>query len=140
MKLSMLSLGLVAALVLGAPSDALADRDHRNQRWDRYDNWNHWDRRHQRLFQRQWRHNNRYWRNGRWIGAPRYYYGGAWGVPRGYVGGALLGSALTYGAINNGRYCDDDFRYRGDVRGCYRIERLPNGRERRVELPPSACR
>jgi len=74
------------------------------------------------------------------------------GVYRGYRAspwpafgaGALLGSTLTYGVIHDSRGqppCRPAGRARNNAPAdCYRIERLPGGRERRIELPSSACR
>lgn len=56
--------------------------------------------------------------------------------------GALIGSTLTRGALHergDHRYCDHDRRPIGDSARCYRVERLPDGRERRVPLPDRAC-
>jgi hypothetical protein len=83
----------------------------------------------------------------------RWYYGGP---PRyndyyaSYLGAALIGSALTYSLYHthNGAYCYDNHggdRYQlrssvTEVVGCHRIVRLPDGSERRVEVPLSECR
>ncbi|MFT7289433.1 MAG: hypothetical protein ACI87W_003567, partial [Halieaceae bacterium] len=88
-----------------------------------------------------------YWRHGRYYN-PRYsYYGpyGGWG--QAYLGGALLGSAITYGLSHNHATCNDSSHNhdpdgyregpRYEIEGCYRIEKLPDGSERRVELPLS---
>ena len=63
-----------------------------------------------------------------------------------FISGAITGSLLTGSLLHDRgdhRRCDHglDGSY-GDARigRCYRIERLPGGGERRVELPSSACR
>jgi len=72
----------------------------------------------------------------------------------GYLGAALLGSAITYTLVHrhNGADCHDNHGYRDtrdyrdrysnryDVVGCQRIERYANGSERRVSVPLSQCR
>ena len=66
-----------------------------------------------------------------------------------YVGAALLGSAITYILFHthDGEYCSDNHGYDSyrqssrsiEVVGCHRIERFPDGSERRVEVPMSQC-
>ena len=65
-----------------------------------------------------------------------------------YLGAALIGSALTYSLYHthNGAYCYENHgndRYQqgnySEVVGCHRMERLPDGSERRVEVPMSQC-
>ena len=69
-----------------------------------------------------------------------------------YLGAALIGSALSYSLYHthNGAYCYDNHgndnyqpssggRSYSEVVGCHRIEQLPDGSERRVELPMSQC-
>lgn len=72
----------------------------------------------------------------------------------GYLGAALLGSAITYTLFHqhNGADCHDSHGYRDsrdyrdrysnryDVVGCHRIERFADGRERRVRVPLAQCR
>ena len=81
------------------------------------------------------------------------YYGGYYhpdyAYPS-YLGAALIGSALTYSLFHthNGTYCYDNHgnnNYRqsngrySEVVGCHRIEQLPDGSERRIEVPMSQC-
>ncbi|MFT6285510.1 MAG: Ni/Co efflux regulator RcnB [Halieaceae bacterium] len=70
-----------------------------------------------------------------------------------YLGAALFGSALTYSLYHthNGSQCYENHgnnsnyggvSYSGSntqVVGCHRLERLPDGSERRVEVPLSQC-
>ncbi len=74
---------------------------------------------------------------------PNYYYPS-------YLGAALIGSAFSYSLYpsHNGAACYDSHssdRYQqrssgySEVTGCHRIERLPDGSERRVEVPISQC-
>ena len=72
-----------------------------------------------------------------------------------YLGAALVGSALTYSLYHNhnGNQCYENHGNSGnssygggscsgsntEVVGCHRIEQLPDGRERRVEVPLSEC-
>ena len=80
---------------------------------------------------------------------PNYYYPS-------YLGAALIGSALSYSLFHthNGAYCYDNHgndSYQPssgsgsgsgsytEVVGCHRMERLPDGTERRVEVPISEC-
>lgn len=145
----------IAGLLAAASSVSLADNDRRGYRNDHrkdyrndYRNNHRWDRRDRRAY------NRGYWRGGRYY-APRYYYNGwgpspyrGWG--QAYLGGALLGSALTYSVVHNHSDCNDHSHnhsldsYRDgpryEITGCYRIEQLPDGRERRIELPLSECR
>ena len=57
---------------------------------------------------------------------------------------ALVGTAIGYSLAQGQDDCRDCDRYesgsRYEIGGCYRIEMLPDGRERRVELPLSDCR
>ena len=55
------------------------------------------------------------------------------------LGAALIGAAITYSIFHS-----HDSGYSGssggsDVVGCHRIERYPNGSERRVEVPIAEC-
>lgn len=59
-----------------------------------------------------------------------------------FITGALIGSTLTRSALHergDHRYCDHDRRRSREAARCYRVERLPGGRERRVPLPDRAC-
>ncbi len=68
-----------------------------------------------------------------------------------FFGAALVGSVIGHQLFHThaGRACytdhGDNAGYSSgsqynEVAGCHRIERLPNGRERRVEVPLSECR
>ena len=147
-------------LLIGAATVALAaipqlssadDRGH----WDRGHSgrtghgYHYRDDRYRYRFHRG-RHYRDYWRGGHFYGPHwRYRHGGRDHYRAGaFLGGALLGSAITYSLAHehDHRHCTDRSHdhYRDGSRtriaGCYRIERLPDGRERRVELPLSACR
>lgn len=104
-----------------------------DQRWDR-GRWHH---------RRAWRSG---YRAGRWHRRHDRWDLGVGGLATGIV----IGSQL-----NHNRYCPPDRRrdrrhrhqrndWRGDggreITACYRMEVLPDGRERRVELPISDCR
>ena len=82
------------------------------------------------------------------------YRGGYWRYRRHgyyypYVGAAVVGSIIGHSAyhLHGDNVCYDEHRdRRGDrtggyseVVGCHRIERLPDGRERRVDVPLSEC-
>lgn len=169
MRKSMISIGLTTLLLAGLSLDASADRDRNGKHWDRGDSQQRWDHRHQQ--QRQWRKRQaRQWRNSGYAAPPRYRQHRGWrvdrfnrfsrfghpssrynrnwrndrywGWPLGPVGGAVIGSAITYSLVhdhNDHRDCDHAVGERHEITGCYRIEQLPDGRERRVELPRSAC-
>lgn len=89
-------------------------------------------------------HSHHKYYRGRW--APRYrgsyYY---YDASR-YLGSALVGAAVSYALFHNhnGAVCYDSHS-RGygstnyEVTGCHRIETLPDGSQRRVEVPMSAC-
>jgi hypothetical protein len=86
-------------------------------------------------------------------GWQRHWYSGNRRVPQPYVGYRDrwgLGAAYTHGLVpvyplvrdhrrNAVRAARTD-RRPARITSCYRIERLPGGRERRIELPISACR
>jgi hypothetical protein len=139
---------MTAATLAALPQLSWADRDDRDRRWDRDDrreyrqHRRYRDDRHLRRHRPpHYRHYRPYW-NQRWYYGPRHYRRD-WGSA--YLGGALLGSAITYSLSHNHANCTDSSHYHGgssryEVSGCYRIERLPDGREVRVELPLSACR
>ncbi len=65
-----------------------------------------------------------------------------------WIAPALVGSAITYALLHShdgvrcdtrhdrhSRYWQRDSRF-----ACYRVDYLPGGRERRIELPAHACR
>jgi hypothetical protein len=130
-------------------------RDRLEKRWqrDRRRDWhrNGW-RRHdgRRGF---WYVPPRGWRGGWYYVPPRRHLGYRKGYrdywdPRGsaFISGAITGSLLTGSLLHDrGDQRHRDHRVLGSygdslVGRCYRIERLPGGGERRVELPASACR
>ncbi|MEM1144385.1 MAG: hypothetical protein AAGI88_17530 [Pseudomonadota bacterium] len=142
----------LAILIAALPLSASADRGHRGHGWDGRGDWDRWERRHhrfhRRLNKRQWRrHHRRAWNNrwrNRWYYHPRYrydYYPFGW--RSGFATGAIIGSS-----IHRDRFYDDRDRRdrdritqdRGEISGCFKVERLPDGSERRIELPLSDCR
>lgn len=151
MRIQLLTIGLIGALAASAAPAALADKGYQNKHWDRYDNRQRYNNRNNHRsnyrYNRNYRsfYGNQYWRGGRYYAPPRYNYNrynGYWGVPSAFIGGALIGSSLNYSRYHDRddhRYCDHSTQNRQESSGCYRVERLPDGRERRVELPRSAC-
>lgn len=132
-------------------SGAMADgaSAHHGSRWERGPDWHHGQRIrfNQRHAQRVWQRNHR-WRhrgNGFWWGARDWRYRHRqWTAG---VGGLITGIAIGQ-HLGHDRYCthdrpDDRRRERIDqhrVTGCYRVERLPGGLERRVPIPLANCR
>ena len=133
----------LALLLVAGTTVALADDRHRGGRHDR-PHWNHYKKHHYIPYRPHYRYpyrGPRYYRGYR----PRYYY-----PPYPPYAGALIGSAIFYSLFHthDGTYCYEDHgrqdeRYRESGRreivGCHRIERLPDGRERRIEVPLSEC-
>ena len=126
---------------------------HWNQRHWNNRNWNRWHGNPRYWNQRYWnqRHwNQRYWNSphwnrwGGWNYGPNRFNRGVWGPGwNSYWNGVAVGSALSFGLNANEPDARRQHRVpeeRRVVRACYRIERLPGGRERRIELPPSSCR
>lgn len=121
-RLTMSGLALVVAVGSGT---ALADRDHGG--------WHGGHGHHHH------RHYVRHW-------YPRPYYRTVYYYPRHHhgdyyapLGAALIGAAVTYSIFHS-----HDGGYAGssgssDVVGCHRIERYPDGSERRVEVPLAEC-
>ena len=159
------TLALAAALAAAAPGLALADRGDRwEDRWDRHERWGRDERRHRGWRSNHWRHDylrdSRRWRGyralprHRWHGGwytgprhpwyPRYRYWDRWYRGPGVIGGAIIGSAITGSLLDDGgcRHCgrDRDPLPSREITGCYRLERTPDGYERRIELPASECR
>jgi len=72
----------------------------------------------------------------------RVYYGYDPYLP---LGAALVGTAIGYSLSQSGSDCYGNCTTTvtqttsSNVSGCYRIERYPDGSERRVELPMSQC-
>lgn len=157
-------------IMAGWSSNSLADRDRgwdRDDRWDRGNRreWRGDWRRDQRHFRGRptWRSHGYYgarrpllphyryrnpWRHGGYWGyRDSWGWGSGWGS--GYLGGLALGSAISFQRSLEPDRCADcvgsfsgysDVRSSERISACYRIEYLPDGRERRVELPPSDCR
>lgn len=162
MRKPLIAIGIAGLLVAGLSLDASADRGRRADNWDRRDQVERWDRRNHQRYQNQFRR-GRQQRNGwvftsprlRHFGPNRFYrqqrlnrfnrwsrFDRRWGWPASFFGGTALGAAVTYNLVydhTDHRYCDHMPALPADIGGCYRIERLPDGRERRVELPRSAC-
>ncbi|MBE9539555.1 MAG: hypothetical protein IMF06_10760 [Proteobacteria bacterium] len=94
-------------------------------------------------------HHGYHYRPYRHYGRHSAYYRPHYNYPN-YLGAALLGSALSYSLYHthNGVSCYDKHAYDrypqrtggySEVVGCHRIERLPDGSERRIEVPLSQC-
>jgi hypothetical protein len=67
---------------------------------------------------------------------PYYYHDHDYYYP---LGAALIGAAVTYSIVHGH---DTSYSVSGssaEVVGCYRVERYPDGRERRVEVPIEEC-
>jgi hypothetical protein len=158
--LGVMAVGLCLACVTPA---ALADRDARwGQHWDGHGYWGagtRHDWRHDRRgdWRRDWRRDWRDVRHGRGILLPggwqRHWYSGNRRIPQPYVAYRDrwgLGAAYTHGLVPVYPLVRDhrrsavraarNHRRPARITGCYPIDRLPGGRERRVELPISACR
>ena len=145
-----LAIFAIALLLFNVNTDALAGgkshgRKHGNQHYQQKGhNYGH--------YKRHNRHHNKHYEYYRPYRGHRYYggyYRPSYSYPS-YLGAALIGSALTYSLFHthNGAYCYDNHgndNYRqssgrySEVVGCHRIERLPDGTERRVEVPMSQC-
>ncbi len=158
MKRKVIASSLAACLIVGAPL-ALADRDHRgNDNRNQHDyrdrgNSNYGQSKHRsnryndrdyyRKYDRSWRGHD-YWRRP-WHGSGYNYYADA-------MGAALVGAAVSYALYHShdGASCYEDHGYSSSsygysssdsyrVAGCHRIEQLPDGTVRRIEMPLSAC-
>ncbi|MEZ5573056.1 MAG: hypothetical protein R3E64_13670 [Halioglobus sp.] len=128
------SLGLALVMAAGG-SAALADRKHDDHRDE-----------HRGGHGNEYKHGYKHGYNrGHWY--PRPYYRNVYYYPRPYyehnyynpLGAALIGAAVTYSI-----YHAHDAGYAmsstsSEIVGCHRIERYPNGSERRVEVPLSEC-
>lgn len=144
-KLSIYSLAMI--LVLGTGAALAGGNSHRGHGYKQ--SHHHYKQQH-----RYYKPHHKYYRH-----SPRHYYGRHY-YPRyrghheyyypSYLGTALLTSALTYSLYHthHGAVCYQehgrDYDQRRDsstreVVGCHRIERLPDGSERRVEVPISEC-
>ncbi|TCO76711.1 hypothetical protein [Chromatocurvus halotolerans] len=138
----------LGSLMLITAGHSLADRDDRRgyrgdhraeYRGDK--GWQHPRKRYSTHGYRhqKWRNEHRrHWRHHRGRGV-RINHGYRYRPDyTGIIGGALIGSAITHSLHDT----FDGGRARGragTVSGCYRLERLGGGRERRVDLPLSWC-
>jgi len=109
----LMTTGLLITALSALPLDALADHRDRRDGWDRRDQGQHWDRRYSRRDwerRQHWRHSNRHYWRGHWYRVPPHYrYRRHGDLNRAYLGGALVGSAITWGLLhdqNDHRYCD----------------------------------
>ena len=144
-------------LVIGTTSALARGRDHRghsngHHNTHRYHhNYGHHNYRHSYNRHRGSSH----YRQGFY--RPGFYRPGFYG--QSFLGAALIGSAFNYSLYHrhNGAVCYDNHvsgrhddrrsgsdRYESrasssEVVGCHRIERLPDGTERRVDVPRSQC-
>jgi hypothetical protein len=55
------------------------------------------------------------------------------------LGAALIGAAITYSIFHSHDGANSGSSRSSDVVGCHRIERYPDGSERRVEVPLAEC-
>lgn len=111
-------------------------KPHHRQHHYRYKHYR--PRFHRGYYHNRWRHH--------------YRHGGHYRYNRHYpaaFGSALLGAAIGYQLFHthNGVVCHDDHGgsygrggRRSEIVGCHRIEQLPGGGTRRVEVPLSQCR
>jgi len=142
-NLSIYSLAII--LVLGTSAALAGERRHGGHGYKQHHP--HYKQKHQYYKRHHYwhypRHNYRRHYYPRYRGAYGYYY-----PP--YLGAALVGSALTHSLYHThqGAVCYDNHQRDADPRrggssrevvGCHRIERLPDGSERRVEVPLSEC-
>ncbi|GEM_PF-5302451 len=151
MMINRLTIGIGAMSVwLAMASTAVhADWDHRFHGWhngsaiaweDQRRAWRRLQRQDRRWRERQWRHNLR---QDRWLYDPFLDpFGRRQNWQQNRLGTGVLGSALTYQLIrslDDRCDCDDHRNLEHRATNCFRLERLPGGRERRVPLPASAC-
>lgn len=119
----LITTGLLTAALVALPGETLADHRDRRDGWEHRDDRRHWEHRQrsrhwqQRQHRRdhwRWRQHNRHYWNGRWYRTPPRYRGQVdWGPN--YLGGALIGSAITYSLLHDRddhRYCDHGRRGR----------------------------
>jgi hypothetical protein len=147
-QLSVYTLALL--LVIGTTSALASGRDHRRHSNDRhnthrshYNYGNHYQSHYRHGYSRH--HGSSHYRHGFY--RPSFY-------GHSYLGAALIGSAFSYSLYHqhNGAVCYDNHgsdirgsdRYEprasySEVVGCHRIERLPDGTQRRVDVPRSQC-
>ncbi len=147
-----LSAILMSLVLAGSSSLALAERgDHRDNHrgWNKGHGYNdrhhdgrhwkkhsgkHWDKHHRAYYYPREKHyvHHHYRSRGYYSYDPYLPLGAA------LVGGAIgysLGQANDNSVTTTTTYIQNAPR----VSGCYRIERYPDGSERRVELPPYEC-
>ncbi|MEH6610095.1 MAG: hypothetical protein V7696_12075 [Halioglobus sp.] len=153
----------MATLMLTATGSALAERRHQDGKKSHHSGKYYQDKHHgnysRHNYKRGYRHGYRsnYGHYGRKSYNYRHhgYYNRNYYYPS-YLGAALFGSALTYSLYHshNGNQCYENHGSSGNNRnysgesysgsttevvGCHRIEQLPDGSERRVEVPLSQC-
>jgi hypothetical protein len=153
----------MATLMLTATGSALAERRHQDGQKKHYSGKYYQGTHHgnysQHNYKQGYRHGYRsnYGHYGRKSYNYRHhgYYNRSYYYPS-YLGAALFGSALTYSLYHthNGNQCYENHGNNGsngnygggsysgsntEVVGCHRIEQLPDGSERRVEVPLSQC-
>ncbi len=155
-----LSLALVLALVAASASASGKHKHNDKYQKDRHVSVQHgysgghkyrnqhrrhhyYDQRRNHRYQHHYRHRHYYngYRGGYWhYRRPGYYYP--------WVGAAITGTILGHSLyhLHGDNVCYDDHDRRGDryrssteVVGCHRIEQLPDGSERRVDVPLSQC-
>lgn len=150
--------GLALLLVIGTSVALAGDRNrHHRSHGDGHSRHHYkvekrhhgYDRHHyyrKRDYQRHYYRPHHYGSRHYWGYAPRYY-GPRYYYPS-YLGAALVGSALTYSLYHthSGALCYDRHETgttysspASEVVGCHRIEQLPDGSERRVDVPLSEC-
>jgi len=138
-KLSVYSLALLlvtgSGLALAGRSTGISVNVH----------YNHPDAHYKRPHYRH--HTKRHYKTHHHARQQGYYYPRSYYFP-GYFGAVALGSALRYSLyhMHQGTVCYDhhsgrDYRgnYHRQVVGCHRIERFPDGSQRRVDVPVSQC-
>lgn len=139
----------LGSILLTTTGLALADRDDRRGYRGGFKDGYHHDRgwrqsgRHyssHKYSGRKWRSERRHgWRHNRGDRVRIYHNYRHRPDYTGIIGGVLIGSAITH-SLHDAYNDRQSYRAPGRVSGCYRIEHLGGGRERRVELPLSWCR
>ena len=136
-----LAIFALSLLLITGASQSLARGKHHGGGWDSHHGQYYSPRRHHRYYYKPHYRRNYYQGYRHYRPYRQDYYGS-------YLGAALLGSALTSGLHHNhnGNSCYQDHSNgrntsleNREVIGCHRIERLPDGTERRVEVPMSQC-
>jgi hypothetical protein len=127
-RLTLSALALVLATSTGA---ALADRGHGDYRGGYYHDRGH-----------GYKHGHY---KGHWYPRPHYrgvYYYSYHDRHSDYyypLGAALIGAAVTYSLVHSHDTGYSERVGSSEVVGCHRIERYPDGSERRVEVPLAEC-